>query len=50
MLRCPACKQTIGGDDFNVATDIALCRQCGKRHKVSELVEMEAAPGNRHPA
>ncbi len=45
MLRCPDCQQTIGGDDFNVATDIALCRRCGKRHQYSKLAAMEAAPG-----
>lgn len=29
-LKCPSCRKAIPLDDVNVATDIALCRACGK--------------------
>jgi hypothetical protein len=29
-FRCPLCRSAIAADDVNVATDIALCRACGK--------------------
>ena len=35
---CPLCRSPIGIDDVNVATDIALCRRCGKTFPFSELV------------
>ena len=35
---CPLCRSTIAIDDINVATDIALCRRCGKTFSFSELV------------
>ncbi len=47
MLKCPDCQQPIGGDDLNTATDVALCRTCGKQHQYSELSELEPAPGFR---
>ncbi len=30
QYKCPLCGANIGMDDVNVATDIALCRSCGK--------------------
>jgi hypothetical protein len=35
---CPLCRSPIGIDDINVATDIALCRRCGKTFSFSEVV------------
>lgn len=35
---CPLCRSAIAMDDINVATDIALCRRCGKTFSLSELV------------
>jgi hypothetical protein len=35
---CPLCRSAIAADDINVATDIALCRRCGKTFSFSELV------------
>jgi hypothetical protein len=35
---CPLCRSAIAMDDINVATDIALCRRCGKTFSFSELV------------
>ncbi len=35
---CPECRSAIPMDDVNVATDIALCRRCGKRYSFVELV------------
>jgi hypothetical protein len=43
---CPLCRSPIGLDDINVATDIALCRRCGKTFSFSGLVggSANAAP------
>ena len=35
---CPACRSTIATDDINVSTDLALCRECGKSFRFSEIV------------
>ncbi len=36
---CPSCKSTIGVEDINVSTDLALCRACGKTFRFSEIVD-----------
>jgi hypothetical protein len=36
---CPICRSAIAIDDVNVATDMALCRRCGKTFSFSELVQ-----------
>jgi len=36
---CPSCKSTIPVEDINVATDLALCRACGKTFHLSEIVD-----------
>ena len=43
MPRCPACAGEIPVDDVNVSEGVALCRACGKLHRLSGLVE-EVAP------
>lgn len=35
---CPQCRTPIAMDDVNVATDIALCRRCGRTFALSDLV------------
>ncbi len=42
---CPLCRSSIAIDDINVATDIALCRRCGKTFSFSELVGGSASAG-----
>lgn len=37
--RCPHCGATIPASDTNVATDIALCRACGKTTPFSSIAE-----------
>lgn len=39
---CPLCRSAIATDDINVATDLALCRRCGKTFSFSELVRGSA--------
>jgi hypothetical protein len=34
---CPKCRRIIGGDDINVASDVAFCRSCNLAHKLSAL-------------
>jgi hypothetical protein len=41
-LVCPLCRSAIAIEDINVATDIALCRRCGKTFSFSELVGASA--------
>jgi hypothetical protein len=41
-LHCPFCKAEIPLDDVNVATDIALCRACGRTAAFSMLQGVEA--------
>jgi len=36
---CPKCRSEIPLEDVNVATDIALCRQCGQTWSYADLVE-----------
>jgi hypothetical protein len=38
-ILCPSCRVAIPLDDVNVATDIALCRQCGQTWSYAELNE-----------
>jgi len=40
-VKCPECRSAIPLDDVNVATDLALCRRCGKTHSYSDLVKDE---------
>jgi hypothetical protein len=44
-IACPSCRSSIGVDDINVATDIALCRGCGKTFSFSEIVGGAASSG-----
>lgn len=39
---CPLCRSAIAIDDINVATDVALCRRCGKAFSFSELLSGSA--------
>ncbi len=39
---CPLCRSAIAMDDVNVATDVALCRHCGKTFSFSELIHGSA--------
>jgi len=39
MIQCPDCKQEITPDNFNVATDLAYCRNCNRNHPYHELVD-----------
>jgi hypothetical protein len=34
---CPSCRSAIPAEDINVATDLALCRACGKTYRFSEI-------------
>jgi hypothetical protein len=50
--NCPDCRRPIPLDDVNVGRDIALCRQCGKPHAYSDLLEaarLHAAADKRNP-
>jgi hypothetical protein len=42
---CPSCRATIGMDDINVSTDLALCRVCGKTFSFSAIAGGSAAEG-----
>lgn len=42
-IPCPSCRSTISTDDINVATDVALCRNCGKAFSFSEILGGSAA-------
>jgi hypothetical protein len=49
---CPKCRQVIPLDDINVATDIALCRNCAETWKFSDLIdedEIDFRPTNSPP-
>jgi len=37
QYECPHCRQAIALDDVNVATDVALCRSCGRTSAFSAL-------------
>ena len=41
MIYCPDCRKEIPAEDFNVSTDIAFCRRCGKNHRYSALADFE---------
>ena len=41
MIYCPDCRKEIPAEDFNVSTDVAFCRRCGKNHRYSELADFE---------
>jgi hypothetical protein len=41
---CPKCRAKIPLEDVNVATDVALCRQCGQTWSYAELLADEHAP------
>ena len=43
-LTCPECRQDIPLDDVNVATDLALCRNCSRNFSYSEVLEDEETP------
>lgn len=43
-ILCPRCRLAIPLDDVNVATDIALCRQCGQTWSYADLNEESKAP------
>lgn len=47
MIYCPDCREEIPVEDFNVSTDIAFCRRCGKNHRYSELADFEVRAGFR---
>lgn len=36
-FRCPLCQSVIAADDVNVATDLALCRSCGRTSSFSAV-------------
>jgi hypothetical protein len=38
-IICPKCRAEIPLEDVNVATDLALCRQCGQTWNYSELIQ-----------
>jgi len=38
-ILCPRCRLAVSLDDVNVATDIALCRQCGQTWSYADLNE-----------
>lgn len=38
MVTCPQCKAVIPDSDYNVSTDIALCRRCNTNFKYSDIV------------
>ncbi len=40
MIQCPDCKQEITPDNFNVATNLAYCRNCNRNHPYDELVDL----------
>jgi hypothetical protein len=40
---CPLCRSAIAIADINVATDIALCRRCGKTFSLSELLNSSSS-------
>ena len=42
-LACPKCQAEIPPADFNVATDIALCRHCEETYSFAELSQERAA-------
>ena len=42
---CPLCGSAIAIDDVNVATDIALCRRCGKSFPFSQVIRHAATTG-----
>ncbi|HWY29875.1 MAG TPA: hypothetical protein VNX46_03925 [Candidatus Acidoferrum sp.] len=43
-LICPKCRAEIPLEDVNVATDIALCRQCGQTWSYADLIEETKLP------
>ena len=47
MIYCPDCREEIPVEDFNVSTDVAFCRRCGKNHRYSELADFEVRAGFR---
>lgn len=47
MIYCPDCREEIPAEDFNVSTDVAFCRRCGKNHRYSELAGFEIRAGFR---
>lgn len=42
--HCKYCRAAIGIADVNVATDIALCRSCGKTMSFSEIASLASIP------
>ena len=42
---CPRCGSAVAAGDINVATDAALCRQCGAALRYSELVQGVSVAG-----
>ena len=40
---CPKCAGVLGGDDINVATDIARCPHCDEAYALSALVQATAS-------
>ena len=37
--NCPECGANVPLADMNVAADVALCRACGTRSRIAELLE-----------
>jgi hypothetical protein len=40
--QCPHCSSAIAPEDVNVATDLALCRDCGKTSSFQQVVSMSS--------
>ncbi len=43
-IVCPKCRAEIPLEDVNVATDLALCRQCGQTWSYAELINDSKSP------
>lgn len=43
---CPLCQANIALDDVNVATDIALCRACGKTSSFADIIGVAEIPSD----
>jgi hypothetical protein len=38
-IKCPKCRVLIPQEDFNISTDIALCRRCSETYSFAKLLE-----------
>ena len=43
-ITCPLCRNAIPADDFNVSTDVALCRRCDRTYSFADIASTSLAP------